>query len=747
MVVSVDAAPVVLSVDRLHRGEGGDLVEAGELLLTELHCVNCHEAGEDLKRRIPVAPAPDLGGAGARLRPEFLRAWLANPHGSQPGSRMPDMFAALPEQARRTNAGAIAAFLEAIATPVPADVRAGDTDRGRELFHSVGCVACHAPRSDFTETAAGEKVAAEDVKTSSIPLAHVPAKYTGAGLADFLRHPKRARPSGRMPGMGLTEQEAADLTAYLGARPAASGSNDGPSERLVYIGRKLFSSVGCASCHELTWRDERIDSELTAPPLAALAGKTGGCLSEQPQHRKPIYRIDNFQRRALISALMNLKRVSPVAPIDLNHRRMVRLNCYACHERRGKGGPDAARLKYFVSSGADLGDEGRVPPTLSGVGRKLREDAMVEIIQGRFPARPYMTTRMPEFPEAAARAFAAGFAKAGHDPREQPTPRDGEENQVGRNMWGRALLGTTGLSCITCHELNGRKSLGIPAIDLALSAKRLRPEWFRDYLLDPAKFRPGTRMPAFWPNGKPILKGNGGQAARQIDSIWVYLNEVDQSRLPEGMEKKGNFLLTPKDGPMVFRTFMEGAGMHAIAVGYPAGVHVSFDSQNLRWANAWTGKFLDAESTWDDRFTPLATPAGEQVVAIQPLDVAYETGSFLGYTVRGGRAAEFRYVVNGATVEDTMIPEESGGRHLRRSIGRVGSGESIWFEIASGKRIEPNGKRAWSVDGRLKVSVTNPSIGGESRVVKSKDGQRLQVLLKTSNNRSMTYNLTIVYEW
>ena len=70
------------------------------------------------------------------------------------------------------------------------------------------------------------------------------------------------------------------------------------------------------------------------------------------------------------------------------------------------------------------------------------------------------------------------------------------------------------------------------------------------------------------PEGNAISKMSGRNTPRQIDSIWVYLNEFEQTRLPEGLEKKGSFVLKPGKRPIVFRTFMEGAGTHAIAIGF-----------------------------------------------------------------------------------------------------------------------------------------------------------------------------------
>ena len=102
------AAPVLPGVDRFYREPPaqGDLsttpsqaqaqaeTEAGEILLTELGCVNCHQPDGALAERIPVTPAPRLNGVTSRLRRDYLAAWLTDPHVTKKGTRMPDLFAA-----------------------------------------------------------------------------------------------------------------------------------------------------------------------------------------------------------------------------------------------------------------------------------------------------------------------------------------------------------------------------------------------------------------------------------------------------------------------------------------------------------------------------------------------------------------------------------------------------------------------------------------------------------------------------
>ena len=108
-----------------------------------------------------------------------------------------------------------------------------------------------------------------------------------------------------------------------------------------------------------------------------------------------------------------------------------------------------------------------------------------------------------------------------------------------------------------------------------------QPGFFKELLLDPQTMQPGTLMPPLFLNRKKMDE--------EVEQIWTYLKEIDQRRLPDGLLKTERFELIPSDEPIVFRTFLEGAGMQSIAVGFPPGVHVAFDSLEIRWATAWRG--------------------------------------------------------------------------------------------------------------------------------------------------------------
>ena len=65
----------------------------------------------------------------------------------------------------------------------------------------------------------------------------------------------------------------------------------------------------------------------------------------------------------------------------------------------------------------------------------------------------------------------------------------------------RNLVGAGALACIKCHTFSGKKAEGVQGIDMTLMSKRLQRDWFQRYLMDPQQIRPGTRMPASWPDG------------------------------------------------------------------------------------------------------------------------------------------------------------------------------------------------------------------------------------------------------
>ena len=65
------------------------------------------------------------------------------------------------------------------------------------------------------------------------------------------------------------------------------------------------------------------------------------------------------------------------------------------------------------------------------------------------------------------------------------------------------------------------------------TGKRLRPEWFKRFMLDPYAFKPGTLMPKFYPDGKSTRPEIAdGDVDKQIDGMWHYLAKGRTVRKP-----------------------------------------------------------------------------------------------------------------------------------------------------------------------------------------------------------------------
>jgi cytochrome c553 len=639
---ALHAEPLVVGFDRFHAG--APTVEGGRLLYNELGCANCHGVGTGL----PARRGPKLAGVTQRVQTGWLRAFLANPSATRTGTAMPQLF----HPGKPEDVEAVLhylAILKAKPGPKTKPARHVNAGRGKELFHTIGCVACHAPGKDFRPP---EGVPSESEFTHrSVAFPRLAEKYVLTSLADFLRDPLNTRPDGRMPRIAMDEQDAVDVAGYLLEFTGSDGQL-APTVKPLSAdrtkadrGRVVVTTARCAACHELP-------GEAAAQPVA-LRQMDGGCLNTKAMPGVPRYELSEPQRKAL--GLFLAQRDSPAPGVTT--LTLEALNCTACHDRDGRGGPDLARKAYFQGD-HNLGDTGRHPPPLTGVGRKLQPGWLAKVLTGEARVRPYLQTKMPVYGEATAQ-LGALLAKA--DARKElPLPG-------GDDAAGRKLLGTLGgLGCITCHRWGGRPSLGIQALDLSNLGQRIQPGWLRDYLVNPAVYRAGTLMPSFWPDGKAANRDIlGGDTDQQIASIYSFAKSANGE--PEGypVTAAGQFELIPKDRAIVQRTFMQGAGTHAILVGFPSGVHLAYDGEHARPALAWKGKFFDAYNTWFSRFAPFEKPPGDAVVKWPAPSASGSDVRLDGYRIDAQGVPIFLLSVGGARVEERFEGIEGV---LRRTI-------------------------------------------------------------------------------
>ena len=633
------AEPLVTGFERFHAT--APTAEGGRLLYNELGCVNCHGGATGL----PVMRGPALATVTQRVRSEWLRQFIADPASVHIGAAMPQVLAKADEQTLVAIEHYLASLKPKTASKAAAKILHVNGARGGELFNTLGCVACHAPGKDFIPSEGVPKAA--EFSHRSVGFADLKAKYSLDSLGAFILDPLKVRTDGRMPKITMERQDSIDIAGYLLEFQGSDGRLDKPvvstvaDKALAIAGRKAVIAAQCAACHDLP-------KDAAAKPVA-LKHDEGGCL-EAGHAKGPRYALSDAQRAALKLFLAKKDEVaSPKLAADLT---LHALNCVACHERDGKGGPDAARKPYFQGD-HNLGDTGRYPPPLTGVGAKLRPEWLAKVLAGENRMRPYLKTKMPQYGAATAElGKLLGVADA----------RTALKFEGGDDTAGRKLMGTQGgAGCITCHRWGDRPSLGIQGPDLSNIAARLQEGWLRAYLIDPAAYRPGTLMPSFWPGGKSFNPSIlGGDTDRQIASIYKFIESANGE--PEGFpqNRNGEFEIVPKDRPVVQRAFTDGVGVRAILVGFPTGVHLAYDGDKGGPALAWKGRFFDAYLTWYSRFPTFEKPIGTQVVAWPK-----PAGRFLGYRLDAKGNPTFLNEQGGVKVEETY---EGVGNGLRRTV-------------------------------------------------------------------------------
>lgn len=512
--------------------------------------------------------------------------------------------------------------------------------------------------------------------------------------------------------------------------------------QLAAEGQKLFGSLGCASCHT-TDRRQPPAPPLKVPALSAIRpakadqpNAAKGCLSETVAAGRPKYGWSAAQREAVRTALAGLSTESSAAADQLNHR-LTTFQCYACHARQGKGGPDADRFGYFTYEVVvDLGDEGRTPPVLNETGAKLTPLAYEDTLFRGKRYRTYMATRMPLFGEAHVGPLPALFATADAGKLAAHVPSDGKKLIDD----GRTLVGKKGVTCINCHAWAGLRLPGAEGLDLLESPRRLRPEWFHAWLVDPQPLKPRTRMPTIFPNGKSFFpKLQDGDMHRQIDALWAYLAAGEKGGIPTGLSASDGSLLVPIDEPIVFRTFLDGVSAHAILVGFRQRTHVAFDANRVRTAVAWSGNFVSTAAAWDGRAGQYAKipstslvrlPDGPPFAVLDSLDAAWPADvakaslgesrappgwRFRGYRYDAERHPTFLYGIGVAEVEESPRSDFRADasilvRSLRLTAAQAPA--NLYFRVAAAAKIDDAGG-TYVTDGKVRYRVksdASPSV-------------------------------------
>jgi mono/diheme cytochrome c family protein len=700
---------------------------AGAVLVSELGCAACHTSGQAV---FAAKAGPDLSAVGARVNGAHLRRFIASPSSVKPGTTMPDVLAHLPEAERTGTANELAHYLASLGKlSAPALPAAEAVERGRKLYHSVGCVACHSP---------------EKALPGSVPLGPLAQKYTLASLTAFLQDPLTARPSGRMPDSHLEQAEAEDIASYLLREQKAPLETFQPDAALAARGKQSFVEHRCHACHST--------GEKIAPPALPALSKVRageGCLSEK-RGAWPHYPLSENQRAAVKAALAD--EADAETPAEQVQLTLTRLNCLACHQRDGLGGVASNRSAYFTGREESLGEQGRIPPPLTGVGAKLKSAWLREVVANGTGVRMTMNTRMPKFGAANAEPLVAWLKQLDTLPpvKFERVPESAKPLNIGRE-----LAGTKSLNCIACHTFRGRTA-AIRGPELTTMTERLEENWFHHFLAQPQRFAPLTVMPSFWPDGKStlpdVLSGDPGQ---QRDALWQFLAKGPEAGEPAGLVLEP-LVVEVKNEAVIVRRAFPGIGKRGIGVGYPGGINLAFDAAQMRLGSLWSGGFIEASGLWRGQGSGQARILGKDTVNFPPgpafavlarPDAAWPAidatprkspFTFQGYTLDAQQRPTLRYSVDGFAVEDFFIErrDPAGKLFLERTLKFPAAPPAgLHLRAAVENLIEPRGENQFAVGKNLLIRLPTAPL------LRDADGAK-ELLLPVRGDLKLEYHLT-----
>lgn len=236
------------------------------------------------------------------------------------------------------------------------------------------------------------------------------------------------------------------------------------------------------------------------------------------------------------------------------------------------------------------------------------------------------------------------------------------------------------------------------------------------------------------------------------------------NRRPSGGNSPSGQLLVAEEEARIYRNFIQGAGSRAIGVGYPGGLNLAYDANNMRIAMLWLGDFIDAKRHWNGRGQGYQPPAGESVINGPP-GVPFATindsneswpdsfirkenaqlppikGGYLfkGYKLTGEeRIPTFRYTFGALSIEDMPSPQgsyESSDLAFNRSIKIKGKPvKNLYFRAAVGQSIELTDNDTYLIDDN--TALTFKSEG--KPVIREIEGKKeLLIPIKFGNDSAL----------
>ncbi|MCH8931727.1 MAG: c-type cytochrome [Nitrospinae bacterium] len=483
--------------------EGAPLLSKGKKLFIKMGCHGCHLVeGYQEERKV----GPSLLRIASKVDPSWLVRWVKKPKNYLPKTRMPH-FGLSDEHTL-----AISAYIWDVSEKdykVAETYEGGDPAKGKKLFETVGCQACHKVKGN------GELFGPN--------LTRIGNKVNPDWLVSWIKNPEEYNSNSIMPNLRLTLEQASDISAYLlqfdRKRPQTGVEEKLNDPELIKLGKTLVRGRGCFSCHDIKGMEKegRIAPELTAfgnkqvrelefgdshIPLTWEAWtrtklkKPDSYATERILDKMPDFELAPDEVEILLVLLKGFNGIK-IPPqyqknysekeltIERGRRLITRYNCRGCHVVERTGG----HIQEFLSS------KTQYPPPLElgnyHVGERLKGSWLFSFLKKPTPVRTWMKVRMPtfSFTDKEVRDFTAYFEALSPNEikyeAEVHLKKNKDSIQIGVQIINY-------MDCGKCHD-DGAKG-----IDFSIAAQRLKQGWIPKWMKDTRGMIPWTRMPNHW---------------------------------------------------------------------------------------------------------------------------------------------------------------------------------------------------------------------------------------------------------
>jgi len=541
----------------------------GAALFQTRGCIACHKVDNSPYLTIPaVKLGPDLQAIKSKVKPEWLVAWIKDPKLIEARTLMPE-FGEKGKGLEKGEAVALASYLtyssgdlsyspSALEYATKHSATSQSVANGKRLFDSKGCLGCH------------DLGASKATGPRHVSLDRIGQKVTKPWIYSWIENPKAMSATTVMPRFTLSKEELSSLCDFLLTQKQSTPAieKDNNLERAVALadnidkGKSLVKKYGCYSCHNIPGFERNL--EKIGPELSDFAAKDENLLFWGNKDVVPFEKRnwDTWTRARLnepkafetdrIAAIMPnmhlsageteqlmvfLKTLSSERTIAKQHRRMLKpgereliagdqlidhYGCAGCHARYDHDKSTLAGGFHQVPAVKD----GKLAPNLSPEGDRVRSDWLADFLEAPYVMRPYLPTRMPQFPfQGTDRQAMVDYF---HASASQPAPSGLKETAVlsaqvnaerGRQLFSKR-------QCVTCHMVNGKQLPAASSVnwyhdmnaarrlapDLASVPRKLNAAWAERWMANPHAVMPDTTMP------------NVALTAEEAQSIRIFLN-------------------------------------------------------------------------------------------------------------------------------------------------------------------------------------------------------------------------------